>query len=660
MKVSKMDSYFNSAAYLQKKSKKKPDPRSPDEKENIPYHGNYAMNSITSSKRFGEQKPGSPLRDATNYKPQSPSNGSSRGSLNRHYPCYTNGSIKRPSANEERQRSLTPKSLKELLMEKKKTLSFSPVGGKPAYPKMQIVAKSGSESLGKDSLSKAQGNAQNEKLGRVAYNSVSSRGSPGGKEAPQAPLCPGSPTTNDPGFLLNALKNENSLSNKCGLLVTSNCINHPEKRSKFYVVEDRRVVELDESLDFLRGICSKCAVRLANMGFKIEEMEDADALGEEKAHTFHLFIKYVNNIRKLNGSALGIVESKQQSLHDFYRDQLEAIYSLETMVKVLMCRMRDGLAQLKQQVEEQSRSELQKFEDIKGLLAGNDGDLANFLANLQDNFNDTINNIDMATLQANIANFEQQLETLVKSSKQSTQTSISVLRVSEPSAGAIKDLEKRIDLLFKPVPSSLQIESNRHYADYQFLLDQFDRQDKSRIINSSVIDHTGLASPNNPPENNVYLSFENQELHNSVLSDEEVNNGRENLLQSSTQNYFSVLDKISESQNEKNDFYNSLIYKESDPLFILTPTEADFAHKQTPELGQKDYIPDHLKEQLKELHMQVEQVSMVKKSNANAMADDGTKSDLSDMDELFNFIGKKEESGSGINKCQKILFSEDQ
>jgi hypothetical protein len=355
------------------------------------------------------------------------------------------------------------------------------------------------------------------------------------------------------------------------------------------------------------------------------------------------------------------VESKQQSLHDFYKDQLEEISSLESVVKILMCRMRDGLVELKQQVEDQSRSELQKFEDIKGLLAGNDIDLGNFLANLQENFNDTINNIDMSTLQANIANFEQQLETLVKSSKQSTQTTISVLRVSIPSSAVIKELEKKIDILFKPVSSSLQIESNRHYADYQFLLDQFERQDKSRIISTSVMDQTGIGSPKNPPENNVYLSFENQELNNSVLSEEDNANIGEHVLQSSTQNYFSVLDKISESQNEKNDFYNSLIYKESDPLFILTPTEADFAHKQTPELGQKDYIPDHLKEQLRELHQQVEQVSMVKKAAPTAWLTTATNLTSRTWTSCStSSVRRRTPAGSGINKCQKILFSEDQ
>lgn len=60
------------------------------------------------------------------------------------------------------------------------------------------------------------------------------------------------------------------------VVVTDVCVRHKEKKSKFYLVEDEKFKKQHKSYGFLRGLCSKCAVRLANSGYLCEEILDSE------------------------------------------------------------------------------------------------------------------------------------------------------------------------------------------------------------------------------------------------------------------------------------------------------------------------------------------------------------------------------------------------
>ena len=136
--------------------------------------------------------------------------------------------------------------------------------------------------------------------------------------------------------------------------------------------------------------------------------------------------------------------------------------------------------------------------------------------------------------------------------------------------------------------------------------------------------------------------------------------------------YFSVL----EAQNETQSDFSVQTFP-GDPLFILSPTEADFAAKQTPELGQKAVAPAHLEEYLALLRQNNEKLdrsreefhrnsvhSRASRRPATPLSERTVLSGASCEEDLFNFIGKKPAASSAApgrsvqSKCKKILFSE--
>ena len=74
--------------------------------------------------------------------------------------------------------------------------------------------------------------------------------------APQGGQYPGSPSTLSPEYLLDVNKYEGALTEIEGLRITSHCINHQDKLSEYYVINDERVKRLtNQNPNFLRLYC---------------------------------------------------------------------------------------------------------------------------------------------------------------------------------------------------------------------------------------------------------------------------------------------------------------------------------------------------------------------------------------------------------------------
>lgn len=69
-----------------------------------------------------------------------------------------------------------------------------------------------------------------------------------------------------------------------GLKVTAFCINHPEKKTKFYV---QRGDKVQKGELYYQGVCSKCAVQMIKGNIECIEISKAttDAIGPFS--TFH-------------------------------------------------------------------------------------------------------------------------------------------------------------------------------------------------------------------------------------------------------------------------------------------------------------------------------------------------------------------------------------
>jgi hypothetical protein len=538
------------------------------------------------------------------------------------------------AGSDRRKRSITPKTLKELLAEKRKKLSFSPLSGEPVK---RLVAPRTAELL-------SSKQAKASILSATRPNTFH-----GGKDSTKSVPVVVPPSSPEPGQaiedLLTTRNRELELCHKKGLLVTSMCINHPQKRSKFYVEEDDHVVQLDQPLDFLRGVCSKCAVRIANSGFHVEEIETEEEESLKCSELNH-FIQRVRRVGSLTKLALRDNRNKQAAIEEHYERESEELLKLDGLAEELSALLQRGARELRECLAKDGQKELSKFKDIESKLKEHDKDVELFAENLGENFEETVRVMDLQSLQQNVTKFEEQLEVLINASKQSLDCKASVLKVARLERSFVKDLESRVKQIFRAKTEPLIVKER----------EEITKEIASLLSNKPPTSIKGeIAS-----HDNVYVSFDASKMHfgqvHPLLQAAMANNH-------SNVDYLSSLDKIIGSQNEKNEYYESLSHGPADdPLFILSPTEADFGMKQTPELNQKETLPHYLREHLISLskgattglesnicvgdtRQPQEYSTSQSKKPQQAKLDQSSLSQAlsqqSDIDDLFNYIGKK-------------------
>ena len=589
------------------------------------------------------------------------------------------------SSGDRRKRTLTPKSIKDLLEEKKKKLSFSPSQGSQGDSSRYTNSQKISVPMRIEDIltlrhKKNQIIGQNRSHDSSNYPNKAS-GSPHNNHQSTKLSPPGSPTSNIPpsSLLKTPTTSSKSRPYECvyrkGMLVTLCCINHQDKKSKYYVVQNYRVVQIDGQRDYQRGVCSKCAVRLANSGYQIEEIE-SDEEEESKLNEFNLFITRVMNMRKLNRLALKDAEKKQKELIDHYRRESVELESLSRAVEDICEFMREGLVQVKECLEKDAERENSKFTDIIDILNDNDKEIKVFADNLNENFEDTINTLDLTTLRGNIVKFDDHLKNFESSSKKSLDTCLSVLSLAKIDDKVMRDVKNVTKKLFRAKQEVVGLKDcTQILEEVEVLLNELGKADPFMSPPSCLKQHS----------NNVFISFDANSGTQAGRNHPVINTKH------TEDEYFSMLDKIDDSHIDDLSLYTS-----GEPLFILSPTEADFASKQTPELGQKEIPPAHLQEYLFSLRKNYndnnrdnerndrqkdsfkKKPTSSKQSQNNQYTPFSERADLShhsDTDDLFNFIGKKKEekhnadhensNSSFLNKqsvnskCKKVLFSED-
>lgn len=78
--------------------------------------------------------------------------------------------------------------------------------------------------------------------------------------------------------------------------LTDYCINHSTKKSKYYLVDEKREMDLGNSdMEYIRGFCSKCAIRLAMNGLSIEEVLDEN--GQERKGLIEEFMDKLSKVQ---------------------------------------------------------------------------------------------------------------------------------------------------------------------------------------------------------------------------------------------------------------------------------------------------------------------------------------------------------------------------
>jgi hypothetical protein len=454
-------------------------------------------------------------------------------------------------------------------------------------------------------------------------------------------------------YLLNSKKYKVQLIKRNGLLTTSCCINHPKIKSQFYVVEDHNVVESDESCNFLRGICSKCAVKLANHGIKVEEIPGDEE--EEKKILFDEFISKVSAVQLLNKRAKRIVERKQDTFEDMLSQESRDIKMLETNVDKFIELLKKNKMLIRKVFEDESRREKEKLQNMATTLSENDKELKYFLKNMESNYERTVAQTTFQTMARNIQKFEEQLELIAENCRRNVEIEISMCQANKGHMQVLAKTEDYLKDLFMLQSKCLKItEKNleeKFVHEYRALFETGKTDQSSNEQHSSdnnFLDNT---------KSNFYLSFEKSNNESSISVFNE-SRGQEKGSPKSTHPYKEILERIKENQSEKSQFYSTIIKNENQPMFIVSPPEVNLDEKQTPELGQKGQTPEYLKEHLLLMKRQVDKHQIDSKEGGLRRFPAFDPSCLLLDPSEFCDSNEKEQKWASP-KCQKILFREE-
>jgi hypothetical protein len=613
------------------------------EKENIPVNeGKAQLMDIIASQKHGfstaaplkqqSSQRGSPLL-ASKYEVKTESNNTKL--------CCSPG-----SPTDRRKRCLTPKTLKELLGERKKL----GIGQKSPsdQDKKKPIALRITELLAQ---SKFRGQEFSHK--EMSLNNQTS-----------TPSSPGPAMDR----LFDTKGRQFELINRRGRHMTAFCINHPEKRSKFAVIEDSRVVERDGKAAFLRGVCSKCAVRIANAGFKIDEIEDDDQEALKRAE-FTRFIGHVQGVSEMAAVSLQELGHRRQLLAAHYTRQTAIVDGLQAYLDDVCQAARKSLADTKRGLALDADHKIAGLCAQEAALRHRQADLRMFAENLGDNFLETVKVMDLEALQNNVQRFEQQLAAISEGCLRSIASPLEVAVASKLDSRKVKEFEELSLGLLQISSQQIKFRELEAYSEDFFHI--------LRTISNSELAQA-LQKAGDVP---VYVSFDGTQAQVKNLAGQSMHavGGVSIVASKEIRESIKKDQEHMDSFSKKESFYDSFSHCiGDDPLFILSPTEADFVSKQTPELGQKGVMPAYLKNHLSNFRQSSIQgtgtsnrcnQTLPKAKTPSKLDTSGvsqaTSSALLDIDELFQYIGNRQplekhsfQTGTGHAKCQKVLFSE--
>lgn len=419
-----------------------------------------------------------------------------------------------------------------------------------------------------------------------------------------------------------------------GTPITLYCINHPNTRSQYYVHEDEDVVKLVGSESFLRGVCHKCAVKLAYYRFHAVEIQNPDE-SEVKRYLRDLLDR-LSESREFHTRALDFFKERSSKLQLFYDENSDRLTEFENYIEKWMMVLHNHKKQLRDLIVKDS---VERMQEMKFVCDQTEERLMH-IKTLQAEISQGIDVISIGSrlddIKRSLQTYEGQLANFKSDVWQQARTPIYVCKFESVPAQQIGELITYMSEWFKlekqewtldeaspgippqnesiPPPILTNDESARKSnqdeaakANASQLYISFDTKD----VFDSALGGEGGISHSNPHNKSVQQGkISNSGVSQGVPDSKQGTNSKE-------QEIISKLDKINRSQNEKTSFYNSYVGKESsngllkeeggergEPLFFTAPADKNFEEKQTPELGQKEEIPMFLKEQYEKLLLQ--------------------------------------------------------
>lgn len=521
---------------------------------------------------------------------------------------------------------------------------------------------------------------------------------------------PGSPSAMNADYLLDVDKYNGKFMEQDGMKISYSCINHQDIRAEFFVIDDDRVKRVtNQAPNFLRGTCSKCAVRLAHLGFKCEEIE----IDEEKKHreiALKNFLKASDQVKEKISYGNELLEDYSMKLQDHYNEEFEEFMDFEKFVDQIIEMLSRNKEKIKRMLQEESERAFKKLTEFRENLHGGIEKIESLQVDIKNNFVEIIANMQMEQLQGILADYHKEIQGLEMLANSALENKFAVVKFRRVDVNEIRSAGETMNEWFKIIQEKVRPKRFSMFKteDISITHSEINTTSRERHIrpksmnlgithneshNDTFNEHSKQDDAKSTSKSNVYASFGDKDIFESAIGRDHSYQSSINMQEStdglskpthmrknSTHKYISILDKISESQNEKNNFYIGLVGSgeqdiptANEPLFVISPSDNDFAEKQTPELGQKEATPDYLRQQFEMMKAQHQQSSLpVPSPNHVESIQSGLEgnslhnmrresSQNKDMEELFKYYGNQEQEESAnykSNGCQKILFDE--
>ena len=191
-----------------------------------------------------------------------------------------------------------------------------------------------------------------------------------------------------------------------GQLINEYCVDHPDKKCKFYITNNMFTKDLG-SVRLNRAFCSKCSVQIAMKGFTVEEVLRDDEFNRKRR--IDSFLLMLNSIRHIETRRLQSVRSEANETPSFYAHQLQktdAFFGrLIDLIKMKHRLVLDRLIQAREAAEEQSSSLTNlinlKLETVQAMRL-----------DIESNLDKIITKIDSEPFNQIISNYEQNIAVL--------------------------------------------------------------------------------------------------------------------------------------------------------------------------------------------------------------------------------------------------------
>lgn len=408
-------------------------------------------------------------------------------------------------------------------------------------------------------------------------------------------------------------------SDRCTVSYTPRCINHPMKKSRFYLTELEYVTVKTSDSGCLSGVCSKCAVKLASSGRNIEEINTGE--DEEKKKKLGCFLQKIGTVRNLVQITEEHIELRETKVISFYEPELETLGSTEIQIHRLFSSFIENVSKLRQLIIGEQREQLLQCKNFKKKLEHKSVELQNLTKYITECQSQDVSWSELITLERNLEVFNQALVTTVDDCKALREIKLSGTKLRGGITTTAQQIQAKLADITKIRPSEIMYQDPNFdkYSQQMAQWLELNRQFSGHMAAESSIDSTSWNEDRN--DNSQFVSFEKQDMKN-ISSPVDDHRPWSSDAQSPSKHFQSILEKIDENQTQKNRFYSKVMTPEDDPLFLVNADRHEFSEKQTPELGIKDQVPEYLKDQFTKLHQQYEQASMQKKQSPSKASED--------------------------------------